>query len=61
MLAENIDYIVISEKSEIGIRPLIQYHLTLDSAKQLAMLANNEKGKQARLFTLEKKIILGIK
>lgn len=50
---ENVDYIIISEKSEIALRPLKQFYLTLDCAKQLAMVANNDKGKQARLYFIE--------
>jgi anti-repressor protein len=31
----------------------VEYHLTLDCAKQLAMVENNEKGKLARLYFIE--------
>ena len=30
-----------------------EYHLTLDMAKQLAMVQNNERGRQARLYFIE--------
>jgi anti-repressor protein len=51
---ENTDYIVtqICETSQ-SLNPTTEYHLTLDCAKQLAMVENNEKGKSARLYFIE--------
>lgn len=49
---ENIDYIVFSEKSEKG-RPLIEYALTTDIAKEIAMLERNEIGKKVRRYFIE--------
>ncbi|MCR2831327.1 antA/AntB antirepressor family protein [Acidithiobacillus ferrooxidans] len=37
-----------------GDRRSIAYHLTIDMAKQLAMVQNNERGRQARLYFIER-------
>jgi phage anti-repressor protein len=51
---ENSDYIAISQKREIGTgRGKIDYHLTLDMAKELAMVERNEKGRQARRYFID--------
>ena len=44
---ENVDYVTFSQNCEKG-RPSQEYFITLDMAKQLAMVENNEKGMQAR-------------
>jgi len=51
---ENTDYIVtqICETFQ-SLNPTTEYYLTLDCAKQLAMVENNEKGKSARLYFIE--------
>ncbi len=36
-----------------GGRPSIEYHLTLDMAKELSMVERNEKGRQARRYFIE--------
>ncbi|MCR2831326.1 antA/AntB antirepressor family protein [Acidithiobacillus ferrooxidans] len=36
-----------------GDRRSVEYHLTIDMAKQLAMVQNNERGRQARLYFIE--------
>lgn len=48
-LIENQDYIIFSEKTEKG-RPRIEYALSIDCAKELSMVENNAKGKQARKY-----------
>ena len=36
-----------------GDRRSVEYHLTIDMAKQLAMVQNNDRGRQARLYFIE--------
>ena len=52
---EGIDFVIFhnSIKNPEGGRPATEHALTLDMAKQLAMVENNEKGKQARLYFIE--------
>lgn len=51
-LIENIDFQIIRYVNEYG-RNMIDYALTIDSAKELSMLSQCEKGKQARLYFIE--------
>ncbi|MVM34212.1 hypothetical protein GO755_29545 [Spirosoma sp. HMF4905] len=58
-LLENEDYVLIAEEGfskslEKGGRPELDYALTLDTAKELAMVENNEKGREARRYFIEK-------
>jgi anti-repressor protein len=48
----DIEFVCFSEDSEKG-RPQLHYALSLDMAKQLAMVERNEKGKEARLYFIE--------
>ncbi|MEF4117682.1 antA/AntB antirepressor family protein [Escherichia coli] len=52
---ENQDFMIISQAREkIGRgRPAKDYHLTLDTAKELAMVERNEKGRQVRRYFIE--------
>ena len=49
---ENVDYVTFSQNCEKG-RPSQEYFITLDMAKQLAMVENNEKGMQVRKYFIE--------
>lgn len=50
---ENIDFILLSEKSDKRGRPKIEHILKLDMAKEIAMIQRSEKGKQARQYFIE--------
>jgi len=52
---ENEDYIVLlkNEKNSNGGRPSKEYILKLDTAKEMAMLERNEKGKEYRRYFIE--------
>ncbi|AWW07731.1 MAG: AntA/AntB antirepressor [Podoviridae sp. ctbh1] len=58
---ENEDFIVFSKSGNNlkGGRPTNEYHLTLDMAKELSMVENNVKGREARRYfiTMEKKVL----
>ncbi|HEF1508900.1 TPA: antA/AntB antirepressor family protein [Campylobacter jejuni] len=48
---ENQDYII--KEVFTGRRPRKEYYITLDMAKELCMVENNEKGRQARRYFIE--------
>nr|DAF49307.1 MAG TPA: antirepressor protein [Siphoviridae sp. ct3q24] len=52
---KNLDYIGLSQKCEkpIGGRPQQDHSLTIEMAKQLCMLARNDKGREAREYFIE--------
>lgn len=52
---ENLDYVVFVEtgNNPSGGRPAKEYALTLDMAKEIAMVERNAKGKQARQYFIE--------
>ena len=53
---ENTDYITLTKTGELenkGLQGKIEYFISLSMAKELAMVENNEKGKQARRYFIE--------
>ena len=50
---ENQDFICFHKKMEANNATLIEYHLTLEMAKELSMVERNEKGRQARQYFIE--------
>lgn len=52
---EGADYEVFKEnlKNPQGGRPQVEYALSIDMAKELSMVENNEKGRQARKYFIE--------
>lgn len=52
---ESVDYRVIVKNDEnpLGGRPSSDYEITLDMAKEIAMIQRSEKGKQARQYFIE--------
>ena len=48
---QDVDFIAIN--NSVTSPPSIDYHLSLDMAKELAMVERNAKGKQARLYFIE--------
>lgn len=49
---EGMDFVTYSENAEKG-RPRKEYAITLDMAKEMAMVERNAKGKQARQYFIE--------
>ena len=54
-LVENQDFVVYTKFGEnlSGGRPLKEYALTIDAAKEISMIEGNEKGKKARRYFIE--------
>ena len=49
----DVDYLVAKSGENLNGRPTVDYHLTLDMAKELSMVENNEMGRQARRYFIE--------
>lgn len=55
-LVENRDFALVAQKGEqlpSGAKHLIEYHLTIESAKHIAMMSGTEKGFEVREYFLE--------
>ena len=55
MLVENADYVVLPQKGEnlSGGRPALEYHLSIEAGKHIAMLSGTAKGREVREYFLE--------
>lgn len=55
MLVENVDFVVLPQKGEnlSGGRPALEYHLTIEAGKHIAMLSGTSKGRKVREYFLE--------
>ena len=56
MFDENIDFITSSQKCEIangGYKMINEYYLTLDTAKEIAMMSGTAKGKEVRNYFIK--------
>lgn len=54
---ENKDFIRFHKKMEANNATIINHHISLDMAKELSMVERNEKGKQARQYSIDEVII----
>ena len=50
---QDVDFIQFHKKVNGSVKPLTEYHLSLDMAKELSMVERNKKGKQARQYFIE--------
>ncbi|GJD58366.1 antA/AntB antirepressor family protein [Methylobacterium dankookense] len=51
--AEGVDFTTYSAVSEKGGRPSVEYALTIDTAKELAMVERNARGREARRYFID--------
>lgn len=50
---ENQDYIRFHKKMEANNATMVEYYISLDMAKELSMIENNEKGREARKYFIQ--------
>ena len=50
---ENQDFVRFHKKMEANNATMIEYHITIDMAKELSMVENNEQGRLARRYFIE--------
>ncbi|SPD94474.1 Phage antirepressor protein KilAC domain protein [Leuconostoc suionicum] len=50
---EDVDFYSFLSKTSNGGRPSVEYNLTISTAKEIAMLQRNEKGKQVRNYFIQ--------
>ena len=50
---EGVDFAINKTVNSFSDKPIIEYHITIEMAKELSMVENNGKGKMARLYFLE--------
>lgn len=50
---DNEDFVRFHKKMEANNATMIEYHLTISMAKELSMVENNDKGKEARKYFIE--------
>lgn len=51
--SEGVDFYSFLSKTSNGGRPSVEYNLTISTAKEIAMLQRNEKGKQVRNYFIQ--------
>lgn len=54
-LTENTDYVKVPQKGELSAtgQTIVEYHLTIEAGKNIAMLSGTEKGKEVRAYFIE--------
>ena len=52
-LVEGVDYVTVAQKGVGGKFDSIDYHLTIDAGKNIAMLSGTAKGKEVRAYFIE--------